>query len=123
LEKDLTDANGQVKALQKDCYGLAVIDVSELVHKPARWSAETPPSLAGLIGQTQQCLTKHHSALSAALLIWSDFFVEPIPGQTRRDHVVLQRRTELVRHRQPIRALPSDTTTIEPGFTVEFTVS
>jgi hypothetical protein len=119
---DLRDANGQVKALQKECFGLAVIDVSEQVSSPTRWTAEIPADVTDFVRRTKSCLVRRNTSLSGALIVWSDFFVEPIPGQPRW-HVCFRRRCQVVHHANPIKPLPSDTTPLEIGFTSEFILS
>jgi len=93
--------NRQVKKLEKPCYGLAVLDVTEKVENPGMFSNEIPAEVLRLEDITRHAVSLHNSSISAVILLWNEFSIIRTPQNQNFISLWLQRRCEIIRHKKP----------------------
>lgn len=114
-------ANKQIKKLNIDCYGLVVIDITELIGLLTEFIDTTPEEVVRISAIVSTALRNVNSSVSGVLLLWDDFTVHGNP-QTETDSLVAyRRRYYLVKHKQPIHPLPENLDLDEIGLTYGFT--
>jgi hypothetical protein len=118
MSKVINAANKQIKAVAIPCYGIVAVDVADKVSNPKEVSDEIPSTVQELIDEAQSAVAHSNSSVSGVLLIWNDFVRMGEPGVDPRSLVVLRRRSVLVEHKNPVRRLPKDRSSILVGNTI-----
>jgi hypothetical protein len=121
LGKEIQKANAQVKTVGTDCYGIAVLDVTDPVTAGRVEDDTLPASLNEIIKSVQSALhgNKNHT-IGAAVLLWDDYMVYGQPPQTTM--VAFRRRFHVIYHDEATQPIPTIAPLFE-GFTVAYKLS
>lgn len=118
LQKEVRDANSQLKRVGTSSYGIAVFDVSDLIGVLRVDNDTLPPRLNEITAIIQNSLhAGKNRSIGAVLLIWDDYMLLGQPPD--RTMVAFRRRGLVVPHSQPHKQIPPHVPLFE-GFTVEF---
>lgn len=121
--KVINKANNQVNKLGVPCYGIAVIDITEKVTNPNAFSDEIPPNVLHVIDVVSNAIQKENSSISAVLLLWDDYVVHGEPGTAPTSLFAYRRRSQILKHRDPLHKLPEEIHLFEFGNTIIYRVS
>lgn len=131
IQKDSSDlrfarvinkANNQVKKLDIKCYGIAVIDITAKVTSPNVFSDEIPQSVLHIAEVAINAIQNDNSSISAVLLLWDDYVVHGEPGISPTSLFAYRRRSQLLKHRDPVHKLPEDIHLFDFGNTITYRV-
>ena len=120
--KMINKANNRVKKLGIQCYGIAVIDVTEKVTNPNVFSDEILQSVLHITEVVSDAIQKDNSSISAVLLLWDDYVVHGEPGTSHHSLFVYRRRSQILKHRDPVHKLPEEIHLFEFGNTITYRV-
>lgn len=121
--KVINKANNQVKKLGVQCYGIAVIDITEKVRNPNVFSDEIPQSVLHIKEIVSNAIQKDNSSISAVLLFWDDYVVHGDPRMSPDSLIAYRRRSQIVKHCDPMHNLPEEIRLFNLGKTSIFRVS
>lgn len=111
--------NKQIKALDKPCHGLAVLDVSEKVDSAPILSDDIPKEILAIKSNIAHAISEFNTSVSAVLLLWDQFTILEKPKIGEKVITIwLRRRYELIQHNKPKYPLDGDVETISVGNTV-----
>jgi hypothetical protein len=104
IKNILRKANSQIRVRQAECYGVAVLDVSNVVNAGCVDDDLVPATLQSVAQVVKSALQRQNRAVGAALLLWDDYMTVGTPPQPTL--VVFRRRHLMIRHQAPERAIP-----------------
>jgi len=113
----LTKANSQIRTRGGECYGVAVLDVSNVVNAGRVNDDRLPLALQAVVGTVNSALQRQNRAVAAALLLWDDYMMVGTPPEPTL--VVFRRRYVTVRHGAPEREIPEGASLFE-GFSTGY---
>jgi len=120
--KVINKANNQVKKLGIKCYGIAVIDITEKVTNPNAFSDEIPQSVLHIAEVVSNAIQKGNSSISAVLLLWDDYVVHGEPSTSPTSLFAYRRRSQILKHRDPVHKLPEEFQLFKFGNTITYKV-
>jgi len=96
-------ANRQIKVPGICCYGLVVIDLSEIVpmYDLDTLSNGLPPELDDYNEEAVRSLQRFYSSVTAAVLLWNELSILGHPDRPGRVNVTLRTRSKVVQHERP----------------------
>jgi hypothetical protein len=110
--KYVQDVNRQVKAHGTECYGVAILDVTNrarrfIEHKRSRptFRQHVPGEVREAVRALLPALRRFNSSVGAALILWNEIRLLP-EGPSHR--LIVSKRTRLLSHREPKRRIPDD---------------
>ena len=117
LGKVINKANKQVKALEKPCYGLVVLDVSEKVDNNSfELSDNIPSEIITLKDSVSIAISQENTSISGVLLLWDDFsIIETQKPRGSSLSLCLRRKNMLIQHARPKYPLGKDLDSVTIG--------
>lgn len=121
--KDITKANKQIKALNEECYGVVVIDISDKIRNPDVFSDEIPEEVERISRIVKSAILNFNSAVSGVLLIWDDYVMLGIPGKAPKSTFAYRKRNMVLRHSNPRKELPDGLNLFDLGNTLVYDIN
>ncbi len=117
--KLIKKANKQIKNLNKPCYGLAVIDISEKVPGLKRQSSEQIPlEVTRICKILKQSLRQYCRSVSGVLIVWKENLLVPMTDGSGGTLCFIRQHSHLLQHQAPRRKLPGNRKDLMIAYTV-----
>jgi hypothetical protein len=121
IRKVITKANAQIKVPGKVVYGIATVDVSDVVGTLQVENDEVPSIVTQVASFARSALgNEFNRSVGAVILLWDDFLTYGKPPE--KTLIAFRRRYMIIRHPVPLLEVPLNAPLFN-GYTVEYTVS
>ena len=124
FKRVIARANRQVKSPGIECYGVVVINVTDLLPRPLPLSDARPAEVIQAEQEVARLLRNYYTSISIAVLVWDEITI--LTGdddQGRGIGVYVTTKGIVVKHDRPLRVLPSQVIeALQPQSQVDFFV-